>query len=197
MNTGKKDDKGNYSQNCWLRFERVILILTFFCTLAGTMYAVLTSNKALKISSNELRPWISIEKIDSYFHKDSIENKFVIRNIGKVPAFLNIEVQTEVDGKKMHKEDIPEGPIVLMPGQILRKPGFAMSGDKYRKMLEGGYSPETYQNIVVYYSESKKDIKKYSVYYRVKFHTEKIPRPLLNGTYHGAGFWTFEESDFR
>ena len=201
MDSEKEENKNSQDQSWWPKLERIILLFTFLCTLTGTIYAVITSNKALKISSNELRPWISVVRIDPYFHKDAMRNKFVIQNVGKVPAFVITDVQVEVDGKKINlvldEKDVPKGPIVLMPGQIVRRPSFYMKGDKYRKLLKGSYNPKVYQDISVTYTDDKNIIDKYFVYYRVKFQPEKIPRPLPSGIYQGAGLWTFEESDFK
>jgi hypothetical protein len=129
-----------------------------------------------------------------------MRSKFVITNIGKVPAFVSTDITAEADGKQvniiMDEVDVPKGPIVLMPGQIARRPGFFTTGPPYQQVLRGDPCPQVYQRILVKYSDDKYDMDRYFISYRVKFQPKKIPKPILFASPQ-SGLWTFEEADFK
>jgi hypothetical protein len=192
--------KANNSKSCWDKIERILLLLTFLCIAVTTFYSIRTATTALKQASNELRPWISVSGVDNYFHVDSLETKFQITNIGRLPAYVMIEANAYKDGNSVKKmsgfEDIPTEPIVLMPNQTTRFRALEIKGETYKAILKGTDVTEFIQSIRVNYGLSKEEIGNFFVYQKIKFDHSKLPL-LLKNSKQPAGIWTHEESEFR
>jgi len=185
----------------WKNIERMILIATFLCTTIATIYSIRTASRALDQMSKDLRPWISVPDIDTFFYSDGLETKFQVQNIGKVPAFINIECNAEKDGRPIEvplkSGDFSAHPNVLMPGQMVRFVALVMKGEIYQGIKKKHLKPEIYQTIRVKYGVDKETIGKYHTYLKVKFQPEKIPTSFNVGEIPGFGLWSFEESDFK
>ena len=67
--------------------------------------AVLIPLIQMVIAKKNERPLISITSIDSYLNEDSMETKFVIKNVGTKTAFISIEEYAFIDGSSIEVRD--------------------------------------------------------------------------------------------
>ena len=103
MSEGNSNNKSvERNVSTWCRIERLLLILTFFFTAVATIYSVRLAKKTLIQVENELRPWIIIPQVESYFKADRMETKFQIRNIGKMSL-----KDAQIAGQKFPKNPVP------------------------------------------------------------------------------------------
>ncbi len=188
------------SKKDWRKIERVILVLTFLVTAAVGYFSIRTSKIAVEATSLDIRPWVSIPKIDSTFQKDEIRSVFIIENIGKVPLYYKVQIKGFFDEKPIDRseeyKEVPNNIIALMPGEVIKFMGIRISGDTYRILKETDIPVNITQEIRIDYGISRNDIKRYYVsqtmrldYHgvrRVLEHHEKVP-----------GIWIPEKADFK
>jgi hypothetical protein len=181
----------------WQRVERFILICTFIFALTGTLYSVLTAQKALEQYSIDLRPWISTPKVETYFKPDRLETRFEITNIGKVPAYMTVEACAHRNGNlvKQKQPNQMGQTFSIMPGQKIYFVGFGMKGDTYEKLLNHQFEEEVTQSIDIKYDTNKNDTKRYWTYSKIKFDIKDLPPQLQNS--QAVGVWDIVESDFK
>ena len=125
------------SESKWRRVERGLLIFTFLASVLGTYYSVRTSKLALQEGNIELRPWINISEVNSFFHRDSFEAKATIFNFGKVPAFVSIRSNAALDGVAVNNANNPRIQTVIMPGEEFRYGPLMIKGDSFKEMQQG------------------------------------------------------------
>ena len=188
---------GVKNSSYWQRFERLLLILTFFCTLVATVYSVRTSQKAIDQASSALRPWIAIQGIDTFFEEDHMETRFKIMNIGQIPAYMIMEIEGHYENKKLpqiHPQSQTH-PSVIMPGQTIWGKGVVVEGETYQNILEKELSGELVQSIRVSYSSKKERPSSYFSYQKIVFDVSDLPRDIINSQH--LGLWDLVDGDFK
>lgn len=187
----------NKPSSFWQCLERLILISTFILTVVGTGYSVRTAQQALIQSSIDLRPWISTPKVETYFKSDRLETRFEITNIGKIPAYVIVEVNGYENGNpiKQIQPDQTEHFFSMMPGQKIYCVGLGMKGESYNNILTKQFDDEIIQSITIKYGTSRNDTEKYWTYSKIKFDVKDLPlQPQQDSS---AGVWDIIESDFK
>lgn len=99
----------------WDRAERILLLVTFLCTVIGTSYSVSTARRALQESQLSLRPWVAIPDVDTFFKGDRMETRFRVVNIGKVPAYVTWELEGQYNGKRITVAEDKQPPPMPWP----------------------------------------------------------------------------------
>jgi hypothetical protein len=176
-------DNGAVERNTprwWIPAERLVLVLTFICTGAGTIYSVGLARKTLNQMGNELRPWVIIPQVDSHFKASRMETKFQITNIGKIPAFYTVTNEayygTQADAQLAPKRT--ESLIVIMPGQTIWVGGYGIKGEAYEKIRKKGSVGNFVQGIRVSYGQRKSNFGKYWTYLKVIFDANDVPSAI-------------------
>jgi hypothetical protein len=186
----------NEMKTKWQLLERWILILTFICTLAATIYSVQTSRTALQQASNIMRPWITIEGINTLCSENGMGTKYVIKNIGTMPAYVVMKREAYQNGKQIADITSPTvSRLVMMPNQVIYENGIIMFGDTYQMILKKVSVGEITQSIKINYGISRDKTDEYFIYQKLKFDQKEFPEDIKNTK--RAGIWNIEESDFK
>jgi hypothetical protein len=185
-------------ERIWIRVERFMLILTFFCTVAATIYSAKTADKALQESQLSLRPWVTVPEVETTFKDDQMKTRFRVVNIGKVPAYFTYEQEGECNGKKMtipKDKQLPLYGVAIMPEQTIWIVGAVVEGESYQKILSGDFDGELTQWLRVSYGTSKEDPTDYFTYQRIVFDISDMPSDLKDAPH--LGIWDIVDTDFR
>ena len=180
------------------RLDRLLLILTFLCTAAATIYSVRTARHAIMQAKNELRPWVIVSAVDTFLKADCMESKFKIINIGKTPAYLVIENDVFRNGELVkYPSEMPKVPISIMPGQTIWHSGFGLKGDTYKKLRQDkkSFGDEIIQSLRLKYGRDKNDVGTFWTCFKVEFDGNDIPDDPQSGS--GIGIWNILETDFE
>jgi len=140
------------------------------------------------------RPSISILKVDSFFHEDLMETRFVLKNTGKIAAYFKVDGQASINDTPVRVKEIQDHPNIIMPGQIIRYRGLTIQGDTYKRIMKKESSDKIIQSVDVKYGSSKNNTNKYFTLQKVELDLEKIP----NQNKHPQtlqGIWILKESD--
>lgn len=182
----------------WDRFERFILVLTFLCTAIITFYSVRTASKALIQSKINLRPWVSLPKIDVIIQNDYLEIKQAVENIGNIPCFVSIDSKLNIRYNDISKELEPEEYkiLVLLPGQKIYY-DYTCPNELKELIKHKSEDLDIILSVKVYYSEKKNDIGQYFTYNKSRLRVDMIPDNIINGYTYSSGIWYNLESDFK
>ena len=188
---------GEIKRSKWEYFERFLLIAAFICLAISTWYATSTAKKAIEQASNELRPWVIVEKINVFFHDENMKSKFQITNIGKVPAYIKIETELTLNGVPIEPTYLKpvKFPIAIMPNQTIHKEGLTIGGDYYKKVQKKEFEGKIVYSIRIDYGVSKDKINNYYFYEKLEFDQEDMPNNLQN--IEKSGIWNIVETDFQ
>ncbi len=181
----------------WPRLERLILLLTFACTAAGTFYAVKTSSVAIEQANNSLRPWLSLLGVNATVLKKGTATwmavEFPFKNIGHVPAFATIQVIPDIG------EDDPNrkmsNVVSLLPGETMNIP-LQIGEAPCSKILGGeiGYRV----HLSARYGLSKKEHSVYSISRTVVLNVKALKRFLAAGqTILGDQIWLIVDTNIE
>ncbi|KPL23803.1 MAG: hypothetical protein AMJ75_05390 [Phycisphaerae bacterium SM1_79] len=194
--TRNKHKKEQVGKRRWSGIERALLVLTFICTASATLYSVRTARRALEQASIELRPWISVTRLETFREPDHLETRFEILNIGKTPAYLDIESHAYRDGNAVPQsgEEQRERLNVIMPGQKIYYKGFGRKGELYESLLKGVFEEQVTQSITVKYDTNKENVKRYRTYLKLRFDASDLSDSIKGGSEFGA--WDIVEGDF-
>ncbi len=144
------------------------------------------------------RPLISIISLDSYLSADSMETKFVIKNVGSKPAFILIKGEASIDGRpiEVRKRNSGSGFQVITPEQYIKYQGLVIEGKVYETILNGQLSPTIMQNIKIDYGDTEKSIGDYYTFQSVRLDVATLVK-FKNKSKITDGFWLIEKSNSR
>ena len=144
----------------------------------------------------KVRPWISVPKVETYFIEGSMRTKFIIENIGELPAHIYIEGEGEKNGEPLPQtptyKESSRGPFVLMPGQKIRFRGLYFEGDVFNALLNSQSVPKFSQSINVKYGNTRESVGEYYTYHKVSLDRDKLLKSITQEK--DLGLWIFDES---
>jgi len=149
----------------WENYERLLLILTFICTVLSTSYAIFTSNKALHQASIALRPWVIIEKTVTDLYDDGMVIRFKVSNIGDIPTYVTYKTDATLNGIIISNKNDNEDDIIisLMPEQTAYPHSLTIKGEIYQQIMKKEFKGELIQSIRINYGTDKNKINDYFV----------------------------------
>jgi len=144
-----------------------------------------------------LRPWIVVEKVNVHFDDEKMISKYQIKNIGKVPAYL--QLKTAVLRNNIPIEPLnptEEDPVIaIMPTQLVRKEANRIRGEIYHKLRSKEFKEQINCSIRIVYGSSVDKSDEYFSYYKYELDKKDMPEDLNN--LEGIGLWNIVESNFR
>lgn len=178
------------------RIERLLLILTFLCIAIATTYSVRIARRALEQSEISLRPWIALPNINTFIDSDHLSTEFEILNVGTVPAYVQVSIAGYIDDRQS-KHMNPEREMIIsavFPGQSILRGGIRVSGNLFRRILEGNQSLSIKQEITVSYGVTRERLD-YSTSQLVEFIHTQLPEVINNGKQ--ARLWRLVSTRFK
>jgi len=183
----------------WRRLERAVLMVTFLCTVIGTIYSVRTSHLALRISANNLRPWVKVDKVRSSFNDSNLTTRFHCANIGDLPAFVEDEADIFIDGIKFktlsHSNSSIASTSLLMPGQDQWSSGFTVKSQTAESLINGSFTGVFEIEIKIRYGTSKDNLC-YLTQHRLRFDRDRFQKYLNESNSNDTAWYTLG-GDFK
>jgi hypothetical protein len=166
--------------------------------LIGLIVAILIPIIQMFMTKKDDRPLISITSVDSYLNADSLETKFVIKNVGNKPALLTIKDDAFIDGRSIEvkNKNSESNYQSIMPDQYIKYQGLVIQGNTYKSILNGSLNPKITQNITIDYGDTERNIGKYNISQSVRLDTSKLAT-FKNQSNTSGGFWLLEKSRFK
>jgi hypothetical protein len=170
----------------------------FWIGLIGLIIAILIPMIQTFITKKVDRPLISITSVDSYLNTDSLETKFVIKNVGNKPAFVTIKDDALIDGRNIEvkNKNSESNYQIIMPDQYIEYQGLVIQGNTYQSILKGSLNPKITQNIKIDYGDTERNVGEYNIFESVRLDTAKLAA-FKNRSNTSGGFWLLEKSSFK
>ena len=192
----ESDKPKDVSPTCWQKTERILLLLTFFCTSIGTVYSVCTAQKALAQATVALRPWIAIPNVNTYVRSTGFDTAFELVNIGQVPAYAQVSVVGDIDGETIPQEERERESLVfvLLPGQKILRDAVKVKDQVFQEMKGARSDHRVFQHILVKYGTQKGDLR-YETVKEVELKSADF-KQLLSSP-ERTGHWKLVGEDFK
>lgn len=191
------NEKPQDTRSLWEKLERFLLLLTFACTLLGTVYAIRTSRIAIQQAHESLRPWIAVQDVLTVCLSNRMDISVIIENIGSVPAFVSSERSGDVDGKSISPPlgDLHTNRNVYLPGQKITLDVANVHGDEYQRLLTGQSKSQLVTfTVTIRYGRSADDMP-YLHSKTLECEVHRIPEVLASQSY--LELWRLVRSDFK
>jgi hypothetical protein len=144
------------------------------------------------------RPLLSVMSIDCYLNNESMETKYIIKNVGSKPAYILIKGEAFIDGHPMDVIDRESETHfqTVMPDQTIKYSGLFIKGNKFKLIMGGKIVPEIVQTIRISYGDAEKSIGEYYTYQRNKLDVAKLAK-FKDQSKISDGLWLVKESNFK
>lgn len=144
------------------------------------------------------RPLLSVMSIDSYLNNESMETKYIIKNVGSKPAYILIKGEAFIDG---HPVDVIDRESethfqTVMPDQTIKYRGFFVKGNIFKLIMSGKIVPEVVQTIRISYGDTEKSVGEYYTYQKSKLDIVKLAK-FKDQSKISDGLWLHKESAFK
>ncbi len=144
------------------------------------------------------RPLLSVMSIDSYLNNESMETKYIIKNVGSKPAFILIKGEAFIDGNPIDVFDKESETHfqTVMPDQIIKYRGLFIKGNKLKMIISEKIVPEIIQTIRISYSDTENSIGEYYTYQKSQLDVVKLAK-FKDQSKISDGLWLLKESTFK
>jgi hypothetical protein len=130
-----------------------------------------------------------------YFQSGQMDTKFQIINVGLLPAYIQIHVVAQANGKTVPNVCASEKNVsVLIPGQRIWVTGQRINGEAYRKIPEGDTSKNFVQEIRIDYGSERNNMEYYT-WQKIQFDSTDLPKIVENT--ERPGLWNATDSNFK
>lgn len=158
-----------------------------------TVYSVFVT--IFPVSDKPERPVVSVLKLNSFLTEDSMETEFLIKNTGKIPAYLLITHEGFKGSEtiKPAERQFESQPLMLSPEQVIKYHGLRIKGETYKKLLSGSVITPILQTITIYYGKAENEIGEYYVFQKAKLNTTEMVN-LEKEAQKSGSYWLVEEA---